>query len=147
DSAEIRVALSETTTLTIARTSVEVRPTNCIWHGNVVGTQAPATIMWWPNGKMAGVVQHQGRLYSIRNWGGEMHAVVEMSDERMPREHAPMRSNSGDVRDDPLVTQGEGKSLRPASEAAGRKRARQPEERNELAATKAREAAAKSQRV
>jgi hypothetical protein len=148
DLAEIRVALSETTTLTIARTSVEVKPTNCIWHGKVVGTQAPATIMWWPTGKMAGVVQHQGRLYSIRNLGGEMHAVVEMSDERMPREHAPMRSSSGDVRDDPLVNQGEGKTLRPASEASGRKRSEQPEEkRDEFAVAKAREAAANSQRV
>ena len=59
---------------------------------SVEGTDAPATIIWWPDGKMAGSVQHQGRLYSIRHMGGEMHAVVEMGDEKcrksMPRRPA-----------------------------------------------------------
>ena len=45
----------------------------CIWRGAVEGTGAPATIMWWPGGKMAGTVQHQGRIYSIRHMGGDMH--------------------------------------------------------------------------
>ena len=39
---------------------------------------------------MAGTVQHEGRIYSIRHLGGEMHAVVEMGEDRMPQEHAPM---------------------------------------------------------
>ena len=43
----------------------------CIWRGAVEGTDAPATIMWWPGGKMAGTVQHQGRIYSIRHMGGD----------------------------------------------------------------------------
>ena len=72
------------------RTSVDIRKDMCIWRGAVEGTDAPATIMWWPGGKMAGTVQHQGRIYSIRHMGGEMHAVVEMAEDRMPQEHAPM---------------------------------------------------------
>ena len=73
--------------------------------------------MWWPDGKMAGSVQHEGRLYSIRHLGGEMHAVVEMSDAKMPQEHAPMparlRANDPNLRDDPLVNQGDASTLRP----------------------------------
>jgi len=105
--------------LTVNRASVEIKPHMCIWHGRVEGTDAPATIIWWPDGKMAGSVQHQGRLYSIRHLGGEMHAVVEKSDERMPPEHAPMparlRINSPNLRDDPLANQGDASMLRPAT--------------------------------
>jgi hypothetical protein len=120
DSAKISVALSEKTVLTITRTSVVIKPDMCIWHGRVEGTDAPATIMWWPGGKMTGSVQHQGRIYSIRHMGGEMHAVVEMSEDKMPQEHAPMpermRANDPNLRDDPLVHQGDASILRPVTQ-------------------------------
>ena len=99
-----------TPTLTIVRTNVDIKPDMCIWRGAVEGTGAPATLMWWPGGKMAGTVQHEGRIYSIRHMGGEMHAVVEMAEDRMPQEHAPMpermRANDPNLRDDPLVQAG-----------------------------------------
>ena len=66
----------------------KVRHVHLARHGR--GTGAPATLMWWPGGKMTGTVQHEGRIYSIRHMGGEMHAVVEMGEDRMPQEHAPM---------------------------------------------------------
>jgi hypothetical protein len=46
--AKIVVRLNETTVLTLTRTSVEVGADLCTWHGTVDGTDAPATIMWWP---------------------------------------------------------------------------------------------------
>jgi hypothetical protein len=115
--ASITVALGDDTALTIRRTSVDIRSDMCVWRGVVQGTGAPATIMWWPGGKMAGTVQHQGRIYSIRHLGGEMHAVVEMGEDRMPQEHAPMaqraRADDPNTRDDPLVQQGDASALRP----------------------------------
>jgi peptidyl-Asp metalloendopeptidase len=46
-----------------------------------------------------------------------MHAVVEMSDERMPQEHAPisarLRANDPNLRDDPLLREGDASKLRP----------------------------------
>ena len=46
-----------------------------------------------------------------------MHAVVEMSDERMPEEHAPisarLRANDPNLRDDPLLREGDASKLRP----------------------------------
>src|SRR5262252_3795407 len=117
DTARSTVALSDEKTLSIRRTSVEVRSDMCVWRGVVEETGAPATIMWWPGGKMAGTVQHQGRLYSIRHLGGELIAVVEMGEDRMPQEHAAMsprpRADDPTLRDDPLVQQGDASALRP----------------------------------
>ena len=116
--AKIKLQLNEKTVLTITRTSVDIKSDMCIWRGTVDGTNAPATIMWWPGVAMAGTVQHEGRVYSIRRMRGGMRgvAVVEMSEDRMPPEHAPMpsrlRINDLNLRDDPLVHQGDGSLLR-----------------------------------
>src|SRR5215831_7952460 len=116
-SAKITVPLSEKTVLTITRTSVDIKPDICIWHGRVEGTDLPATIMWWPGGKMTGSVQHEGRIYSIRHMGGETYAVVEMCEDRMPQEHAPvperMRTNDPNLRDDPLWQEGDATRMGP----------------------------------
>ena len=112
----ITVALSDATVLTIRRTSVDVRSDMCVWRGVVETTGAPATLMWWPGGRMTGTVEHQGRIYSIRHMGGQMHAVVEMDEDRMPPEHAAMtprmRSDDPNLRDDPLVRQGDASLLK-----------------------------------
>jgi hypothetical protein len=122
DATSITVSLSDQTQLTIRRTGVEIRADMCVWRGVVEGTGEPATFMWWPGGRMAGTVQHAGRIYSIRHLGGELHAVVEMADERMPPEHAPMaqrtRANDPTLRDDPLVQQGDASSARPGTAPA-----------------------------
>src|SRR5262245_26942526 len=119
DAAKIIVKLNADKVLTITRVSVDIKPSMCVWRGTVDGTDAPATIMWWPGGKMAGTVQHEGRIYSIRHVGGEMHAVVEMGEDRMPEEHAPMparmRNNDPNLRDDPLIQQGDASRLRPVT--------------------------------
>jgi len=124
DAARITVALSDEKSLSIRRTSVEVRSDMCVWRGVVEETGAPATIMWWPGGKMAGTVQHQGRLYSIRHLGGELIALVEMGEDRMPQEHAAMsprpRVDDPTLRDDPLVQQGDASALRPKAATATR---------------------------
>jgi hypothetical protein len=80
--------------------------------------------MWWANGKMTGTVQGQGRPKSIRHLGGRLYAVVEMGEERMPHEHAPVARldrdrNDPTLRDDPLVQQGDASSVKPKAPAAG----------------------------
>jgi hypothetical protein len=116
---KITVALGDGATKTIVRTSVDIRPDMCIWRGTVQETGAQVTLMWWPNGKMAGVVQERERIYSIRHMGGPIYAMVEMNGRQMPQEHAPMparlRSNDPNVRDDPLINQGDASLLRPAT--------------------------------
>jgi hypothetical protein len=121
DSAKIVLRLNEDTVLTLTRTNVEVKSGMCIWRGTVDGTGAPATIMWWPGVTMAGTIQHQGRIYWLRRARGGVHAiqVAEMSEGRLPPEHAPLpariRAMDPTLRDDPLVKRGDASELRPAS--------------------------------
>jgi len=119
--AKITVAFTDNKTITIVRTSVDIKPDMCIWRGTVEGTESQVTFMWWANGKMTGTVQGEGKPKSIRHLGGRLYAVVEMGEDLMPREHAPMAQGpSGDptLRDDPLVQQGDSSSLRPKVAAA-----------------------------
>jgi metallopeptidase family M12-like protein len=118
EAARIKVKLSDKTELTIVRTSVDIRKAMCVWRGEVEGTGAPATIMWWPGGKMTGNVQHEGRIYSIRHMGGDMMAVVEMDESKMPQEHAAMPErmrNDPNLRDDPLRNEGDASIMRPVT--------------------------------
>jgi len=116
--ARLLLQLDDKTVLSVTRTTVEIEADRCIWRGTVDGTNAPATIMWWPGVALAGTVQHDGRIYAIRRMRGGPRAVaiVEMSEERMPPEHAPMsarhRVNNSNLRDDPLVHQGDASMLR-----------------------------------
>ena len=102
--AKLKVMLSDQTTLTIDRTGVEVRPDRCVWRGKVETTGAMVTLMLWPNGRLTGSVQNKGRIHSIRHLGGRIYSVVEMSEERMPNEHAPMpgwmRTKDPNLRDE-----------------------------------------------
>jgi Metallo-peptidase family M12 len=113
---KLTVALSDQTVLTIARTSLDLKRNLCIWRGEVEQTGGLVTLMWWPNGKMAGTVQDQGNIYSIRHLGGQFYAVVELDTERMPQEHAALptsvRASDPNLRDDPLVQQGDASLLR-----------------------------------
>src|SRR5262245_27583051 len=119
DAGKITVAHSDNVTKTIIRTGVDIKPDMCIWRGVVEETGALVTLMWWPNGRMAGTVQERDRIYSIRHMGGPIYAMIEMGGDRMPQEHAPMpvrlRSDDPNARDDPLVTQGDASLLRPVT--------------------------------
>jgi hypothetical protein len=72
--------------VTLTRSSVDIRPNMCIWRGVVADSGMPVTILWWPAGKMTGIIQHRGRIYAIRHIGGEMHAVIESREDLMPSE-------------------------------------------------------------
>ena len=74
--------------------------------------------MWWPGVAMAGIIRHDGRLYSIRRLRGGVRtvAVVETAEDRMPPDHAPtpsrFRINDRNLRDDPLARTGDASELR-----------------------------------
>lgn len=119
--AKITVSFADNTSITIVRTSVDIKPDMCIWRGTVEGTEGQVTFMWWANGKMTGTVQGRGRPKSIRHLGGDLYAVVEMGEDRMPQEHASMRQDpriDPSLRDDPLVQQGDASILKPKTATA-----------------------------
>jgi len=99
---------------TINRTSIEIKRDKAIFRGPVEAAGPPITLMWWPDGRMAGVAQDGTLLYSIRHLGGGVYSVIEFDDQKMPREHAPapLRTNDPNLRDDPLLQQGDASLLR-----------------------------------
>jgi len=84
---QISLALGDNTVLTVSRTSVVEKAGMGVWRGTVDDSGGRVTLMWWADGEMAGTVQHEGRYYSIRRISGSLHAIVELSDDRMPPEH------------------------------------------------------------
>jgi hypothetical protein len=63
---------------------------------------------------------------AIRHMGGELHAVIEMAEERMPQEHGPLperiRINDPNSRDDPLITEGDASFGKPKGQNRQSKR-------------------------
>jgi hypothetical protein len=84
---KISMALGVNVVLIASRTSIVENAGMAIWRGTVDDSGGRVTLMWWANGEMAGTVQHEGRYYSIRRISGRLHAIIELSDERMPAEH------------------------------------------------------------
>lgn len=114
----IVIPLNSTESITVRRTSVDTRENGCTWRGVIEGTGEPVMLMWWKGGNFNGMFTYKGRMYVLRNMGGEVHAVVETDAGKMPPDHGAMsgrdksKANSTDLKDDPLVTRGEGAMLR-----------------------------------
>ena len=136
---QIKVCLSSDETVTVNRTSVDIKPDRSIWRGIVHSTGARVTLMWWPSGKVSGTVQRDGHMYGIRHLGGRVYAMVEMSEAEMPDEHAPMSSSSRvrtddpNLRDDPLVQQGDASVLRSLVQPPSAQRPPFPARKDQLA--------------
>ena len=114
---------TEDTALTITRTSVDIKPDMCIWRGTVDGTDAPATIMWWPASRWpegfstrAAFIQSgacAGECARLRLWLWARIAC-RRSTRQCRRTCAPkIRS----LHNDPLVQQGDASMLRPKTYA------------------------------
>lgn len=127
----IELAIDEKRKIRLNRTRIERASDRWLWHGVVEGTDQQATLLWWPSGRMSGSITHLNMMYSIRDMGGGMHALIEIDPNRMPMEHAPseaMRVRGGDVMSDPLVRTGEAILMRPAEMQKGGPRAMPPME-------------------
>lgn len=136
---ELMLSLDATTTIKARRTRIEKTAEGYVWHGTVVGTDDPVTLLWWPSGRLSGQITHRGHHYVVKNLGDNLHGVVEMSPRKLPPEHAPMGKPLMDkmhMREDPLVTKGDASMLR---EPAGKtERPREPIRNLQDAAPKAR---------
>ncbi|HZT47055.1 MAG TPA: M12 family metallo-peptidase [Hyphomicrobiaceae bacterium] len=88
-SARITLALGDDTELTASRVAGLTGPEGGVWRGTIDDTGGQVALMWWNDGTIVGTVQNGDRLYSIRPMGGSLHAVVALSEGRMPPDHAP----------------------------------------------------------
>jgi len=114
--ATLVVRLSDTLEVSIVRASIHKTKGGYAWHGAVAGTDEPATLIWWADGRLSGSVTYMGHVYSIRSLGGGMHGIIELAPDKLPPEHAPMSDK--DKRDmgmakDPLVEQGDASMIAP----------------------------------
>ncbi len=110
----ITLKLNSTTTIAVRRTNIVKDGDSYIWHGAIEGTGEPVTLVYWPQGRLSGNINHAGHLYSVQSLGGGMHAVIEIEPKMLPPEHAPMDSATKqkmNLIDDPLVTSGDANML------------------------------------
>jgi metallopeptidase family M12-like protein len=112
---KIVIPINARETITVRRTSVDMKKDGCTWRGEIEGTGEPVMLMWWKGGRFNGMFTYRGHMYSLKNMGGEVHAVVETDPGKMPPDHGsmPAQPQSADVKDDPLVARGEGAMMRP----------------------------------
>ena len=109
--------------ITAVRKSIEKKGEGWTWRGEVEGTGEPVMLMWWKGGKFTGLFTYRGRIYTLRNMGGDIHAIVETDPDKLPPDHGPVASQEGrsaDLKDDPLVARGEAAAMRPAVAQDGR---------------------------
>ena len=84
---KISLMLSDNVVLTASRISVVATPDMGVWRGAVEESGGRVALIWWADGGMAGIVQNEGRYYSIRRIRGGLYAIVELSDDLMPPDH------------------------------------------------------------
>jgi hypothetical protein len=110
----IVIPISDKESITVRRNSVAMKKDGCTWRGEIEGTGEPVALMWWKGGRFSGMFTYRGRMYSLKTMGSDMHVVLKIDPTKMPPDHGPMKAGrpSEDVKDDPLVSQGEGAVLR-----------------------------------
>lgn len=117
----IVIPLNASESITVRRTSVDMRKEGCTWRGEIEGTGEPIILIWWQDGRLTGMFTHRGNMYVLKNMGGEVHAIVETDPRKMPPDHGSMRAQgrqqNADVKDDPLVARGEAALMRPRDRA------------------------------
>ncbi|MGE0024432.1 MAG: M12 family metallo-peptidase, partial [Hyphomicrobium sp.] len=114
--ATLVVRLSDTLQVSIARTSIHKTKGGYAWHGAVAGTDEPATLIWWADGRLSGSVTYMGHVYSVRSLGGGVHGIIELAPNKLPPEHAPMSDKDKHdmgMAKDPLVEQGDASMISP----------------------------------
>lgn len=72
---------------TIVRTTAFQTDKGVTWRGTVEETGENALLMWWKDGRLTGVLGYKGRIYTVMNLGGDLHAVVEVDPKKMPPDH------------------------------------------------------------
>jgi hypothetical protein len=84
------VPLSDDNQVTLVRSSVSRTDKGAIWRGTVANTGETAILQWWKDGRLNGLFGYRGHIYTVMNMGGDLHAVLEVDPEKMPKDHPKM---------------------------------------------------------
>ena len=88
----IIVPISDDRQVTLVRTSATRTDKGVIWRGKVTDTGESAILQWWKDGRLNGLFGYRGHIYSIMNMGGDLHAMLELDPNKMPKDHPKMAS-------------------------------------------------------
>lgn len=117
----IVLPINDTQHVTIQRVRAVTKEKGMAWRGVVEETGESAVLMWWKDGHLSGVLGYKGRIYSIENMGGDVHAVIEFDPKKLPPDHAIASSDTVRPRDDGLALPGvqtpKPKDVEPLSDA------------------------------
>ncbi len=116
------IPLNHNVTVTAHRTGITKTEDGYIWRGTIDGSGEPVTLLWWPDGRVAGTVSHAGRMYVIKTLGGGMHGMLELAPDKLPPDHgpaSPTMMKKMNMHTDPLVHQGEAAMMVPGGERHG----------------------------
>ncbi|HEU0158289.1 MAG TPA: M12 family metallo-peptidase, partial [Hyphomicrobiaceae bacterium] len=110
------IPFSDKEQVTAVRKSIEKKTQGWTWRGEIEGTGEPVMLMWWKGGKFTGVFSYRGHIYTLRNIGGDVVAILETEPSKLPPDHGPMASQASGqkiaLKDDPLFSRGEGAAVR-----------------------------------
>jgi hypothetical protein len=115
--ARIVIPFNDSERITAVRKTISKKGGGWTWRGEIEDTAEPVLLMWWKGGKFTGIFTYRGRIYTLRNIGGDLHAIVESEPDKLPPDHSPVASRNGQttaLTDDPLVSRGEGAVMRAA---------------------------------
>lgn len=108
--------LNDRFSVTARRTSLRKTAGGYIWHGVLVDSGEPVTLMWWPDGRLTGTITHAGHMFSVKPMGDGMQGVVEIEPKMLPPDHQPMSDDMKrkmELLDDPLVKRGDASLVQP----------------------------------
>ena len=81
------VWIGNTKNITVQRAKTITTAEGHAWIGTVKESGERALIMWWKDGRTTGVLSYKGRIYTLANADGEVHAAIEKHP-RQTRAHA-----------------------------------------------------------
>jgi len=116
EAANLSFKLRDDLVVDAKRTSVVKTKDGYAWHGTVIATGEPVTLLWWPEGRLSGSIAYKGHVYAVRSFGSGMHAVIEQAPNLLPPEHEPLTEKlkkKMNMKVDPLVREGDASTMMP----------------------------------
>jgi hypothetical protein len=102
EASRIVIPISDTQLVTLLRSSAVRTDKGVIWRGAVEDTGETAILRWWKDGNLNGLFDYKGRIYTVMDMGGELHAVSEADPSKLPPDHpADPRQTDGQIQSRP----------------------------------------------
>lgn len=79
--------LKDRLSVTARRLSVTRTDGGYAWHGAIIDTGEPVTLLWDPKSGIAGTIRYEGHVYEVKPMDSVMHGIVEFDPAKLPSDH------------------------------------------------------------